>query len=76
MLDSKGLNIFLDSYGRKPANTTTVVDKLGKRRLVKIEDEGLHSHKRFQLTESGLEEASDILIRLRRGRGPRLTAVS
>ncbi len=76
VLDSKGLNIFLDSYGRKPANTTTVVDKLGKRRLVKIEDEGLHSHKRFQLTESGLEEASDILIRLRRGRGPRLTAVS
>ena len=29
LLDSKGLNIFLDSHGRKPANTTTVVDKLG-----------------------------------------------
>ena len=52
------------------------MDKLGKRRLVKIEDEGLHSHKRFLLTESGREEAWDILIRLRRGRGPRLTAVS
>ena len=78
LLDSKGLNIFLDSYGRKPANTTTVVDKLGKRRLVRIEDEGLHSHKKFQLTESGMDEAWDVLARIRRGRGgaPRLTAVS
>ena len=77
LLDSKGLNIFLDSYGRKPANTTTVVDKLGKRRLVKIEDDGPHSHKKFQLTDSGMDEAWDIVARLRRGRGrPRLTAVS
>ena len=36
LLDSKGLNIFLDSYGRKPANTSTVVEKLGKRSLVGI----------------------------------------
>lgn len=77
LLDSKGLNIFLDSYGRKPANTTTVVDKLGKRRLVRIEDDGPHSHKKFQLTESGMDEAWDIVARLRRGRGrPRLTSVS
>jgi Holliday junction resolvasome RuvABC ATP-dependent DNA helicase subunit len=77
LLDSKGLNIFLDSYGRKPANTTTVVDKLGKRRLVKIEDDGPHSHKKFQLTDSGMDEAWDIVSRLGRGRGrPRLTAVS
>ncbi|NIP93329.1 MAG: hypothetical protein GWO24_07685 [Akkermansiaceae bacterium] len=77
MLDSKGINIFLDSYGRKPANTTTVVEKLGKRRLVLIEDEGPHSHKKFQLTESGMDEAWDIVSRLRRGRGrPHLTAVS
>lgn len=76
-LDSKGINIFLDSYGRKPANTTTVVEKLGKRRLVLIEDEGPHSHKKFQLTDSGMDEAWDIVARLRRGRGrPRLTAVS
>ena len=34
LLDSKGLNIFLDSYGRKPANTSTVVEKLGKRSMV------------------------------------------
>lgn len=77
MLDSKGINILLDSYGRKPANTTTVVEKLGKRRLVLIEDDGPHSHKKFQLTESGMDEAWDIVARLRRGRGrPRLTAVS
>jgi hypothetical protein len=77
LLDSKGINILLDSYGRKPANTTTLVEKLGKRRLVLIEDDGLHSHKKFQLTESGMDEAWDIVARLRRGRGrPRLTAVS
>ncbi len=76
LLESKGLNIFLDSYGRKPANTTTVVDKLSKRRLVRIEDDGLNSHKKYQLTESGMDEAWDIVSRLRRGRGrPRLTAV-
>ena len=76
LLDSKGLNIFMDSYGRKPANTTTVVEKLGKRRLVVIEDDGPHSHKKFKLTDSGQDEAWDILIRLRRGRGrSHLTAV-
>jgi len=75
-LDSKGINILLESYGRKPANTTTVVEKLGKRRLVLIEDDGPHSHKKFRLTESGMEEAWEIVARLRRGRGrPRLTAV-
>ena len=68
LLDSKGLNIFLDSYGRKPANTSTVVEKLGKRSLVGIEDDGLHSHKKFKLTEMGRDEAWEILLRLRRGR--------
>ena len=65
---SKGLNIFLDSYGRKPANTSTVVEKLGKRSIVGIEDDGLHSHKKFKLTDMGQDEAWEILLRLRRGR--------
>lgn len=79
LLESKGINIFLDSYGRKPANTTSIVEKLGKKGQVLVEDSGPHSHKKFHLTEAGTEEAWDIVIRLRRGRDrgrPRLTAVS
>ena len=76
LLDTKGINIFLDSYGRKPANTTTLLDKLNKRRWVQIHDDGPHSHKKFKLTETGEDEAWDLVSRLRRGRGPRLSAVS
>jgi len=76
LLDSKGLNIFLDSYGRKPANTTTVVDKLAKKELVAVEDAGPHSHKKFRLTKAGMEEGWELIKRLRRGTGGmRLSAV-
>lgn len=76
LLDSKGLNIFLDGYGRKPANTTTVVDKLAKKGLVNVEDSGPHSHKKFGLTSEGMEEGWDLIKRLRHGTsGMTLSAV-
>ncbi|NNC89967.1 MAG: hypothetical protein HKN82_16035 [Akkermansiaceae bacterium] len=74
-LETKGVNIFLDSYGRKPANTTSVVEKLVKRRLMALEDAGLHSHKSYQLTAEGRREAWDLVGRLRRGRGKKRFSV-
>ena len=68
-LDSKRLNIFLDSYDRKPANSTSIVEKLSVRGVVSVEDEGLHTHKKFRLTAKGREEAIELLGRLRRRGG-------
>lgn len=75
MLESKRLNIFLDSFGRKPANSTSIVDKLGSRGLVSIEADGLHAHKKFRLTAEGREEALELVGRLRRGGGGKLSVV-
>ncbi len=75
MLESKRLNIFLDSYGRKPANSTSIVEKLGARGAVAIEADGLHSHKKFRLTAEGREEAMEIVGRLRRGGGGKFAVV-
>ena len=66
MLESKRINIFLDSFGRKPANSTSIVDKLGARGAVAIEADGLHAHKKFRLTSEGREEALELVGRLRR----------
>ena len=64
-LESKRLNILLDSYERKPSNSTSVIDKLIARGLMELEEGRPHSHKKFQLTEAGKEEAWDILARVR-----------
>lgn len=65
-LESKRLNIFLESYGRKPANSTSIVDKLAARGLVRVEADGLHAHKKFRLTGAGREEALELVTRLRK----------
>ncbi|MEN8754819.1 MAG: hypothetical protein ABF328_05770 [Akkermansiaceae bacterium] len=66
-LDTRSLNIILDSYGRKPSNTTTTIENLEKKGLMElITGEDLHAHKKFQLSESGLGEARDLLDRLSR----------
>lgn len=75
MLESKRLNIFLDSYGRKPSNSTSIVDKLGARGAVSIDADGLHSHKKFRLTGQGREEALELVGRLRRGGGGKFAVV-
>ena len=73
-LDSKRLNIFLDSYDRKPANSTSIVEKLSVRGVVSVEDDGPHTHKKFRLTTKGREESLELLGRLRR-RGGGLSVV-
>ena len=75
VLDTKGVNILLDSYDRKPSNTTSIVEKLGKRGLIAVEDSGLHAHKLYQLTGDGRRDAWDIVGRLRRGRGKKRFSV-
>ena len=75
MLESKRINIFLDSFGRKPANSTSIVDKLGARGAVPIEADGLHAHKKFRLTGQGRQEAMEIVGRLRRGTGGKFAVV-
>ena len=75
MLESKRINIFLDSFGRKPANSTSIVDKLGAKGAVTIEADGLHAHKKFRLTGAGQEEAMEIVGRLRRGTGGKFAVV-
>jgi hypothetical protein len=67
-LDSKRLNIFLDSYGRKPANSTSIVDKLESRGLMEVDADGPHAHKKFRLTKKGSLEAVDLYGELRRRR--------
>ncbi|MGJ8698069.1 MAG: hypothetical protein ACSHYF_17250 [Verrucomicrobiaceae bacterium] len=66
-LDTRGLNLTLDSYGRKPSNTTTTIDNLEKKGLMElIKGENLNAHKAFCLTESGTAETRDLLDRLAR----------
>lgn len=52
-VETKRINIYLHSYDRKPANTTKIVDHLEKKDLIKINSEGLHSHKMYRLTKEG-----------------------
>ncbi|MGC6581688.1 MAG: hypothetical protein ACON4K_05125 [Akkermansiaceae bacterium] len=66
-LDTRSLNIILDSYGRKPSNTTTTIENLEKKGLMElITGEDLHAHKKFRLSETGLAEGRDLLDRLSR----------
>lgn len=66
-LDTRSLNIILDSYGRKPSNTTTTIENLEKKgHMELITGEDLHSHKSFRLTEAGHTEARDLLDRIAR----------
>jgi len=52
-LDTKRLNLFLQSFERKPANTTKIVDNLAKKRHMETRSDGMHSHKTFLLTRTG-----------------------
>ena len=52
-MDTKRINILLDSFGRKPSNTTKIIDTLEKKALLEIRSDGLHSHKTFCLTHKG-----------------------
>ena len=64
-LESKRLNILLDSYDRKPANATSIIDKLVGRGVMILEEGRPHSHKKFQLTKAGRQEAWDTVARVR-----------
>ena len=63
-VDTKRLNILLHSYGRKPSNTTKIVDTLEKKLSMEIKSDGLHAHKLFRLTRRGEERAKDLLAQL------------
>lgn len=67
LLDTRALNVTLDSYSRKPSNTTSTVENLEKKGLMEfVNGENLHAHKTFRLTESGLNEVRDLMGRLKR----------
>lgn len=67
LLDTRGLNIWLDSYGRKPSNTTSTVENLEKKGLMEfVSGENLNAHKTFRLTEAGRNEVRTIMSRLAR----------
>ena len=68
-VDTKRLNIVLHSYGRKPANTTKIVDALEKKSLMQIRSDGLHAHKLFRLTRAGEDRARDLLSELQSAGG-------
>ncbi len=66
-LDTRSLNVTLDSYGRKPSNTTSTVENLEKKGLMEFVTGGdLHAHKTFCLTEQGYHEVRDLMGRLAR----------
>ncbi len=66
-LDTRSLNVTLDSYGRKPSNTTSTVENLEKKGLIEfVTGEDLHAHKTFCLTKQGYHEARDLMGRLAR----------
>ncbi|MDB4295104.1 hypothetical protein N9940_00625 [bacterium] len=66
-LDTRALNITLDSYGRKPSNTTTTVENLEKKGHMEVlKGDSLHAHKSFRLTETGTRETRELLERLAR----------
>lgn len=64
-LESKRVNILLDSYDRKPANATSIIDKLIGRGVMILEEGRPHAHKKFQLTKAGREEAWEVVARVR-----------
>lgn len=67
LLDTRGLNIWLDSYGRKPSNTTSTVENLEKKGFMEfVAGETLNSHKTFRLTDAGRSEIRNIMCRLAR----------
>ena len=63
-VETKRINIYLHSYDRKPANTTKIVDHLEKKHLIKINSDGLHSHKMYRLTKEGQNSAWSLIDRL------------
>jgi len=63
-LDTKRLNLFLQSFDRKPANTTKIVDTLAKKKLMETQSDGMHSHKTFGLTPSGQSQSQDLVANL------------
>ena len=75
-MDTKRLNILLGSFGRKPSNTTKIVEILAKKGLVEVDSEALHAHKTYQLTGSGVREVTSLVEELRGSGGrDRLTMV-
>ncbi len=60
-MDTKRLNLFLQSFDRKPANTTKLVDTLAKKRYMETHSDGMHSHKTFSLTASGQSQTANLL---------------
>lgn len=67
LLDTRALNVTLDSFGRKPSNTTSTVENLEKKGLMEfLTGEDLHAHKTFRLTQPGLNEVRDLIGRLKR----------
>jgi len=61
--DTKRINIFLQSYERKPSNTTKIADGLEKKGLIEMNSEGLHSHKMYKLSKRGQRSAWALLDR-------------
>jgi DNA-binding MarR family transcriptional regulator len=75
-VETKRINIYLHSYDRKPANTTKIVDHLEKKNLIKINNDGLHSHKMYRLTKEGQSTAWSLIDRLTlEGAGERLSVM-
>ena len=67
LLDTRSLNVTLDSYGRKPSNTTSTVENLEKKGVIEfVTGENLHAHKTFRLTDQGYAEVRDLMSRLAR----------
>lgn len=74
--DTKRINILLHYHGRKPSNTTKIVDTLEKKRLMEIHSDGMHAHKTYRLTSAGEQNARDLMSGLvRSGAGDRLSVV-
>ncbi|MGJ8655239.1 MAG: hypothetical protein ACSHX6_02225 [Akkermansiaceae bacterium] len=74
-VETKRINIYLHSYDRKPANTTKIVDNLEKKDLIKINSDGLHSHKMYRLTKEGQNSAWTLIDRLNQSGGNERLAV-
>ena len=75
-LDTKRLNLLLQSFDRKPANTTKIIDTLAKKKHMETRSDGMHSHKVFCLTSHGQSQAQSLLADLSSGEsGDRLAVV-
>ncbi len=67
LLDTRSLNVTLDSFGRKPSNTTSTVENLEKKGLIEfVAGDSPNAHKTFRLTEQGYHEVRDLMGRLTR----------